>query len=364
MEISENSKSRESFVEIARGIGIILVVLEHAISKEMAAHNQIADVSRFFIYTVHMPLFIFLSGYLFEKNLPKYLHSSTLAYLERKFSSLMIPYLSFSVLNYLIVAVGLEIPIISKILTNQGYVIHSIWSSVFSILTYTNHLDGHLWFCYLLFLLLLINRTILKENSLLCFIFLLCLNWFNYLLVFFCGTDVIPDMAHRVFHYMFIFSAGRLCLSKENFFSSQKWLAPLSCAGFILLVLLRNNRCTIAQYLVTPCIELLFASLLLFRLPQIFLHRSNKLVSLTKNALMYVGNSRLSFAIYLLHMPFVCSALVYVFGSTGIPWLLVTILSALIAGSLSILTYVHVFSKIEWVDKFLFGNRHNKREKI
>lgn len=47
--------TRVEWVDVAKGIGIILVVL---------GHNQSPDYIIKFIYSFHMPLFFFLSGYL------------------------------------------------------------------------------------------------------------------------------------------------------------------------------------------------------------------------------------------------------------------------------------------------------------
>jgi len=49
-------KVREEWVDIARGIAMLLVVLGHM------------GVARTFIYTFHMPVFFFISGYLYKKR--------------------------------------------------------------------------------------------------------------------------------------------------------------------------------------------------------------------------------------------------------------------------------------------------------
>lgn len=56
------NKNRIEWIDIAKGIGIILVILGH-----LSQHGQTV---RILIYSFHMPLFFFVSGYLYkEKNL-------------------------------------------------------------------------------------------------------------------------------------------------------------------------------------------------------------------------------------------------------------------------------------------------------
>lgn len=79
---------RIEYIDIARGIGILLVVL---------GHNDFAYVSRFgyrLIYSFHMPLFFFLSGYFLNVSLP------FITYLKKRFNSLLKPYLFMIFLIY------------------------------------------------------------------------------------------------------------------------------------------------------------------------------------------------------------------------------------------------------------------------
>ncbi|MBM6945118.1 MULTISPECIES: acyltransferase family protein [Bacteroides] len=57
-------KERIEWVDIIKFTGIFLVVLGHSIS----ATNKELEIFRNFIYSFHMPLFIFISGYLYKKR--------------------------------------------------------------------------------------------------------------------------------------------------------------------------------------------------------------------------------------------------------------------------------------------------------
>ena len=57
-------KERIEWIDIIKFVGIFLVILGHSIS----AANKEFEVFRNFIYSFHMPLFIFISGYLYRKR--------------------------------------------------------------------------------------------------------------------------------------------------------------------------------------------------------------------------------------------------------------------------------------------------------
>lgn len=80
-------KERIDWVDTLKGIGIILVILGH-----VPALNIIG-----YIFSFHMPLFFFISGFLFW---PQKYHSFT-SFLIKKAKSLLIPYLAFSIISIL-----------------------------------------------------------------------------------------------------------------------------------------------------------------------------------------------------------------------------------------------------------------------
>ncbi|MGD8406542.1 MAG: acyltransferase family protein [Anaerolineales bacterium] len=83
------SAKRIEYIDIAKGIGILLVALAHA------------DISLFspylhkFIYSFHMPLFFFLSGYFFNPETPFW------TLLKKRFNSILKPYFVTIALIYI-----------------------------------------------------------------------------------------------------------------------------------------------------------------------------------------------------------------------------------------------------------------------
>ena len=60
---------RLDWADIARGIGIILVVFAHSLVPKLREAFTGVEFVWIFIYNFHMPLFFFVSGWLFEKGI-------------------------------------------------------------------------------------------------------------------------------------------------------------------------------------------------------------------------------------------------------------------------------------------------------
>lgn len=150
---------RLDWIDIAKGIGIILVVLGHTLVPQVR-ETGFAGFLWIFIYNFHMPLFFFLSGYLFEKGLFHYTNKGK--FILGKLQYLMLPYLIFSTFAYLFIGFSLKIPLLAKVLENGGYTAVDLKDAILQIVTYNNHIDKHLWFVFSLFIVFLVNILIPK----------------------------------------------------------------------------------------------------------------------------------------------------------------------------------------------------------
>ncbi|MDQ0200254.1 acyltransferase family protein [Neobacillus ginsengisoli] len=79
---------RIDWLDVGKGLGILLV---------MIGHTNIPAQIKTYIYTFHMPLFFFLSGYLFKLNKFPNLR----VFLSKRTKSLIFPYLCFSFVAYI-----------------------------------------------------------------------------------------------------------------------------------------------------------------------------------------------------------------------------------------------------------------------
>ncbi len=80
---SKTPSPQLAWIDVSKGIGILLVVL---------GHTQTGTLAQRFAYLFHMPLFFFLSGYLHKTQISHW------QYFKKKAIHLLLPYLSFLVL--------------------------------------------------------------------------------------------------------------------------------------------------------------------------------------------------------------------------------------------------------------------------
>lgn len=127
--------SRISWVDVCRGIAIILVLYGHALSN---------DTQRFLIYAFHMPLFFFLSGVVFKHDRIKSFYSV----IVKNFKTILFPYVLFAILTFIVGFI---------ILQPQNYTYDAIMKQIYGVL-YGNGNNGYLaynvalWFLPCLFL--------------------------------------------------------------------------------------------------------------------------------------------------------------------------------------------------------------------
>ena len=125
-------QKRTEWIDFLKGLGISLVVL---------GHNSIPPKIFGWIYSFHMPLFFFISGFLFSPK--KYTFSE---FLIRKTRTLLLPYLGFFVVAYIYWAVVIE-----KFWLGHTNLIQPIYDFLYA----SAHLQGvftPLWFLPCLFL--------------------------------------------------------------------------------------------------------------------------------------------------------------------------------------------------------------------
>jgi len=98
------AQARAQWVDVARGLGIVLVVFGHAvggvISAGLATPDGLWSAAFYLVYTFHMPLFFFLSGLFVQARL----QSDASGFVRTAFTRVAWPYLLWSVIQLLVIA--------------------------------------------------------------------------------------------------------------------------------------------------------------------------------------------------------------------------------------------------------------------
>lgn len=302
-----NSK-RIIWPDIAKGIGILMVVLYHTFIP--ALRN---DFSYSFIYslfaTIQMPLFFFVSGWLFQLKQKKY-EQNKLQSIKTKFIHLMIPYFSFSIIYYVAINIALRISAIAPLVKmSSGYSNSSFLDSIFQILFCQDSLAKNLWFIYVLFIITVLHiifpKIMAHPISLILQFFL------QYILMFVSCPDVIVN----TFMYMFFFSFARFIFTyTDKILSAKKYfhilISVIFVCGATFYVLADYNG-------IFKSNEILhYSKIIIKELVSIlgigFICISSYYISHLKffinRALTYAGKH--SFIIYLIHVPILTPAVV------------------------------------------------------
>ena len=130
------SDKRLHYIDILKGIGIILVIL---------GHSCISGKVYVYIFSFHMPLFFFISGYLYINN------NNFMNFVYKKIKTLLIPYICFAVITgiiYSLISNNFDLLfLLEKILYLKGEVLQ---------------LDSPLWFLPCLFFAEIIYYIVYK----------------------------------------------------------------------------------------------------------------------------------------------------------------------------------------------------------
>lgn len=150
--------NRLTYIDIAKGIGIFLVVVGHCIPDatsatgiSILAYRWLHDV----IYSFHMPLFFFLAGFMVSRQKMLDRAQKPLDLVRKRVSRLLVPY----------IFVGLCYAPFKMLLSNfanKPYDISAIWQIVIGV-----NPDGELWFLYALFVITVIAALFAFRISLL-----------------------------------------------------------------------------------------------------------------------------------------------------------------------------------------------------
>ena len=214
----EIKKTRNVFLDVLKGVAIILVVLGHSIQygsgAEYLENNCFFDNAVYkMIYGFHMPLFMLISGYLFHHSIEKYSFSKNV---KSRFMTLMLPIFCWAVVSYIISFL------------DGTLMVEYPFRAFYYIFIFTLWFLGAIFVCS--FIVLIVNRF-LRDSR----IVYLCL----FILAF-----VTPDgLVCKMYKFMYpFFVAGYFFAKDKGNLKQKKWmkqemLLPIFTILYLVLLL-------------------------------------------------------------------------------------------------------------------------------
>lgn len=356
-------KKRVAWPDIAKGIGILLVVLAHTLIpkfREQFGYDYLLTL----VAIVAMAVFYFVSGWLFELKAEKY-EQNKLKAIGSKFMHLMIPYFSFSVLYYILINIALNISFSAQIMTSAGgYEKCTLGEAVFQILTFQNSMAKSLWFLYILFIITAINILFPKfmKNP----IVIIALFFLPYI----TRVIVLPDIIARSTLYFAFFSLARLLFNfTDKILAMKKYIFAIISIFFILFTFAYGvsvyhnlfSQTGTFLYLIHPIVKSILAvsGIAVICIGSNYIAKTNRISKFFK----YLGNN--SFVIYLIHTPILTPAVVSLLVKflPFIPTIADCIIGIAVGVGVSLLISEFILKKIPILNTIFTGAPYKKKIK-
>jgi fucose 4-O-acetylase-like acetyltransferase len=278
-------KGRLNHITFLQFIGPIFVILGHSING-MPSNDAYYTFAKEWIYVFHMPLFFFISGYLFSFK-DGLENKSYGKFILAKFQRLLIPYL---VWNFLF--------IIPKILMSN-FLVDNVEFSLSKILkliiTPRAMIWGHTWFLaalFLLFLLAPIFNIIMRseKNKVLVWagVTIILAAW--YLLPSDNILLALSDLSKDTLFFWIGIMLGQVSLDRLRYFVAKPkiTISIIAVTGVLTFI-----RLEITDLLIISMLTCLFTIITLFIIPLFF--------NINSGLIDEIGGY--SFGIYILHWP-------------------------------------------------------------
>jgi fucose 4-O-acetylase-like acetyltransferase len=331
-DIEPNSK-RDYHLDALKGFAIILVIVGHITAFSNNLENLQNNVVFQLIYSFHMPLFFFVSGYLvFGRFGP-----TTAEWIIKKFRQLIIPYILFTIFFFYFLF-GFSV---------SRFNITDISQTLFS---YT--VPNSAWFLPVLFESFLVLAILINAEKI--------AGKFSYVLFFLIVAIPLPLMGiasiplvHQIVVYTPYVIAGYLVCSYQDY-ASEKSVQYLEIFGSILFPLLFLFKSSTFFTAINYGLFILYYSWLIAFAGIILSWVIVKFIMNYRISLVFIICGIFSLEIYLTHLVilngFFAKKWPLWYGSDGV---------ALVSGSIALLLLslisAFILSYNEKISKFLFG---------
>lgn len=294
-------RQRIEWIDAAKGIGILLVVLGHAFRDEMRAQSGICEFVYQAIYFFHMPLFFVISGLTFGLSWRKD-SKSPLRFVKKRVQTQLVPVFAYATAIYLCFLAAYQLPAIQQALSTSGYQMYPYLEYLKLTALQNNPYAIHLWYLWILFILSTVTFLCLRwgaknKRTEICFAA------GALILAVLAAFLTLPVLAERLFGYLVYFAAGILLSSRQQLLKKSRianaaavlsWVFMLA---YCLLCALRYEWRFLNETGLALC-KLVANTFIIYSI----LRLSERL----KNCRILLCCGRESYSIYLLHQPFCC----------------------------------------------------------
>ena len=315
----DSSGCRLVWLDLAKGIGMALVLTGHAPREWMQESYPSIKFLFCFIYAFHMPFFFALSGMAYEYAAQRGRKKSCISYIKDKVHKLLIPWFCFAAILYLFFFLASLLPFAGRILSGSSFALIPVKDYVRLTILERNPYGEHIWYIYVLFIIQSIYRVyeLAYEKTLgrwcgeafgtaLAVILSIIAYW---------AFWPVHHIADCVKTYAMYYLYGVL-LARYAGDRTEKWVFPSAAAGLGL-------TCMYTAGLALEMVEaawirhLLFNVEVFFGIPLMILFLIAVSQILGKRGqhplLRWLGLH--SYSVYLLHQPFACGLLGIVLSS-------------------------------------------------
>lgn len=329
---SKQADTRLDWLDAAKGLGILLVVLGHSFRHDMFDRSDLCAYIAYLIYSFHMPLYFVISGCTFGISYRAHL-ASPLRFLKRRTQSLLVPMISYTCGIYLCFFAAYQIPAIKQMLSAGSYPLYSFGRYLVTAFVEDNPYSIHLWYLWVLYLMIILAffwMYVGKDSK------SAPAGFAVFAFACFVSTFFVdyPDNYRRLMLYMIYFAFGIL-LSGKQMLLHRKSRAGIAAAAAGWAVLLVNA--VVAAKRLRPNEDwavILQQLALLAAVPPVILSILRLSVEISQwKPILRLGRS--SYAIYLLHQPFSCAFLgLLLYSKLGLP--IPVVLAACIGTSIAL----------------------------
>ena len=292
-------EKRIEYIDIAKGIGILLVIIGHAFRDEMRVESGLAEFVYQLVYFFHMPLFFVISGLTFGLSYGKYT-KSPMQYVKRRVQTQFVPVLMYASVIYVCFFVAYQIPVFRQALSATGYQMYPYPEYLKLSALQNNPYSIHLWYLWILFIFSNIAYFYFRWAS--------HHRWAD--VVFAAGALILyplaaacsmPAILERICENLVYFAAGILLSSRHQISCKSQMAKAFTVFGWLFMLVycvLCGIRYRMEHSVVFALCQLMANGWVIGSI----LRLSRKLGNC--KPLLYCG--RESYAIYLLHQPFCC----------------------------------------------------------